>query len=345
MAFHRNTPTARNVALGMTSSPLLSILDLATVEADGSIADAFAHSADVARLAEASGYERIWYAEHHNMPSIASSATAVLIAHIAAQTSTIGLGAGGVMLPNHSPLVVAEQFGTLAELHPGRIHLGLGRAPGTDGATFRALRRTHAAAESFPADVVELQRYLSDELPRTAVNAYPGRGTNVPLTILGSSLFGAHLAAQLGLPYSFASHFAPQLLTTAVQHYRANYTPSAAHPEPYVSAGINVVAAESDAEAEALFARTELHRVRTFLSRGREVPLTLDEAGQLIDNPAGREIRGMLQYTAVGGAERVREELAQFAKFADVDELVTVHAAPTRAEQLASVRIAAPTAA
>ncbi|QBE49180.1 LLM class flavin-dependent oxidoreductase [Leucobacter triazinivorans] len=325
----------------MASTPL-SILDLATVEADGSIADAFEHSVAVARLAETSGYQRMWYAEHHNMPSIASSATAVLIAHVAAHTSRIGLGAGGVMLPNHSPLVVAEQFGTLAELHPGRIHLGLGRAPGTDGATFRALRRTHQAAESFPSDVLELQGYLSDELPRNAVNAYPGRGTRVPLTILGSSLFGASLAAQLGLPYSFASHFAPQQLTGAVQHYRANYVPSHAHPEPYVSAGVNVVAAESDAEAEALFVRTEVDRVRRFLSRGREQELTVDEASALVDTPAGREIRGMLQYTAIGGRDRVRDELEAFARFADADELVTVHAAPTRAEQLASVRIAAP---
>jgi len=325
----------------MAATPL-SILDLATVEADGSIADAFRHSVEVAQLAERSGYSRIWYAEHHNMPSIASSATAVLIAHIAAHTSSIGLGAGGVMLPNHSPLVIAEQFGTLAELHPGRIGLGLGRAPGTDGATFRALRRTHQAAESFPSDVLELQRYLSDELPRNAVNAYPGRGTRVPLTILGSSLFGASLAAQLGLPYSFASHFAPQQLAGAVQHYRANYVPSETHPKPYVSAGVNVVAAASDEEAEALFVRTEVDRVRRFLSRGREQELTVDEASALVDTPAGREIRGMMQYTAIGGPDRVREELEAFARFADVDELVTVHPAPTRSEQLASVRLAAP---
>ena len=323
----------------MTTLPPLSILDLATVEADGSIADALAHSVALAQLAEQQGYTRIWYAEHHNMSSIASSATAVLIAHVAAHTRAIGLGSGGVMLPNHSPLVVAEQFGMLAELHPGRIHLGLGRAPGTDGATFRALRRTHEAAERFPSDVLELQQYLSDELPRTAVNAYPGRGTKVPLTILGSSLFGAQLAAQLGLPYSFASHFAPQLLTTAVQHYRANYTPSAAHPAPYVSAGVNVVAAATDEEAERLFARTELDRVRRFLSRGRAQDLTADEAASLMDTPAGLEIRGMLTHTAIGGPERVREELAAFAQHADVDELVTVHAAPTRAEQLESVRL------
>lgn len=322
----------------MTVLPPLSVLDLATVEADGTIADALAHSVALAQTAEQQGYTRIWYAEHHNMPSIASSATAVLIAHIASQTQRIGLGAGGVMLPNHAPLLIAEQFGTLAELHPGRIHLGLGRAPGTDGATFRALRRTHEAAERFPSDVLELQQYLSEDLPRAAVNAYPGRGTRVPLTILGSSLFGAQLAAQLGLPYSFASHFAPQLLTTAVQHYRANYVPSAAHPTPYVSAGVNVVAAETDEAAERLFARAELDRVRRFLSRGRDQELTADEAAPLLDTPAGIEIRNMLTHTAIGGPERVRAELAAFAKFADVDELVTVHAAPTREEQLASVR-------
>ncbi|WP_336660437.1 LLM class flavin-dependent oxidoreductase [Leucobacter sp. USHLN153] len=324
----------------MTATPL-SILDLATVEANGTIADAFHHSVEMAQLAETGGYTRIWYAEHHNMPSIASSATSVLIAHIAAHTQTIGLGSGGVMLPNHSPLVIAEQFGTLAELHPGRIHLGLGRAPGTDGATFRALRRTYEAADNFPADVAELQKYLSDELPRKAVNAYPGRGTRVPITILGSSLFGASLAAQYGLPYSFASHFAPQALKSAIQHYRSHYVPSEAHPEPYASAGVNVAAADTDAEAEALFARTEVNRVRQFLSRGREEELNFDEASQLVDTPAGREIRGMMQYTAIGGPTRVREELEAFAKFADVDELVTVHAAPTRAEQLESVRLTA----
>lgn len=326
----------------MTTVPPLSILDLASVEADGRIADAFTHSVEAARLAEACGYTRVWYAEHHNMRSIASSATAVLIAHIAAHTESIRLGAGGIMLPNHSPLVIAEQFGTLAELHPGRIDLGLGRAPGTDGATFRALRRTHAAAESFPNDLLELQSYLGDEISRTQVNAYPGRGTRVPLWVLGSSLFGASLAAQLGLPYSFASHFAPQALEAAVSHYRANYHPSEQHPEPYVIAGVNVVAAANDEEAEALFTRTELDRVRTFLSRGREVELTADEAAPLMDTPAGMEIRGMLKYTAIGGRERVHSELAAFAKHADADELITVHAAPTRAERLASVRIAAP---
>ncbi len=326
----------------MTRVPL-SVLDLATVEESGDIAAALQHSVDLARSAEQFGYDRVWYAEHHNMSAIASSATAVLIAHVAAHTERIRLGAGGVMLPNHSPLVIAEQFGMLAELHPGRIDLGLGRAPGSDMATFRAMRRSHSAAETFPADVRELQQLLSDELPRTAVNAYPGRGTNVPIFILGSSLFGANLAAHFGLPYAFASHFAPQALGSAVRHYRSNFVPSARHPEPYVIAGINVVAAETDAAAEALFARTELERVRRFLSRGREVELTEAEARQLFDSPAAQEIRKMLTYTALGGRERVQEELAAFAAHAEADELMTVHPAPTRAEQLTSLRVAAPT--
>lgn len=320
----------------------LSLLDLAIVERDGNIASALAHSVDLARAAEASGFERVWYAEHHNMPTIASSATSVLIAHVAAHTEQIGLGAGGVMLPNHSPLVIAEQYGTLAELHPGRIHLGLGRAPGTDQATFRALRRSVQASEEFPNDVLELQALLSDTLPRSGVNAYPGRGTNVPLTILGSSLFGANLAAQLGLPYSFASHFAPQALQQAVRHYRDNYQPSEAHPEPYVSAGVNVVAAENDEAATELFRRAEIERIRGFLSRGRDVALTPEQAEQLLHTPAATEIRSMMRYSAIGGPERVREQLADFAKLADADELVTVHPAPTRVEQLASLKYSAP---
>lgn len=325
----------------MTNQPVpLSLLDLATVESEGGIRDSLQHSVELARAAEASGYRRVWYAEHHNMPSIASSATAVLIAHVAANTSTIRVGAGGVMLPNHSPLVIAEQFGTLAELHPDRIDLGLGRAPGSDMATFRALRREPSASEAFPSDVIELQRLFGNELPRNGVNAYPGRGTGVPLYILGSSMFGASLAAQLGLPYAFASHFAPQLLTQAVAYYRANYRPSEDHPKPYVLAAVNVVAAETDAAAEALFLRAELDRVRRFLSRGREHELTNDEAAALYDTPAGEQILEMLRYTAIGGPERVKEELAAFARHADADELITVHPAPTPAERLLSVRLA-----
>lgn len=317
----------------------LSVLDLAPVVGGQTIGEALHHCVEIAEAAEAAGYRRVWYAEHHNMRSIASSATAVLIAHVAANTSTIGLGAGGIMLPNHSPLVIAEQFGTLAELHPGRIDLGLGRAPGTDGETFRALRRPVHASDNFPNDVVELARYLSDDLSKAAVNAYPGRGTRVPLTILGSSLFGANLAAQLGLPYSFASHFAPDALRQAVGHYRDNYVPSTDHPEPYASAGINVVAAETQADAEALFERVKVERVRGFLSRGREESLTTEEAEMLMDTPAGMQIVGMLKHTAVGDPETVQAELQAFADHANVDELITVHQAPSHEERLASVRL------
>lgn len=322
----------------MTSVPI-SLLDLATVGADGNVAAALSHSVALAQAAEASGYLRVWYAEHHNMPAIASSATAVLIAHIAANTKSIRVGAGGVMLPNHSPLVIAEQFGTLAELHPNRIDLGLGRAPGSDMATFRALRRSPTASEAFPQDILELQQLLSNDLPHNAVNAYPGRGTDVPLFVLGSSMFGASLAAQLGLPYAFASHFSPQLLTQAIGHYRANYRPSEAHPEPYAIAAVNVVAAESQYAAESLFARAELERVRRFLSRGRDRELTEQEALQLYETPAGMQIRDMLHYCAIGDQNQVREQLAKFAVHAGADELMTVHPTPGPAEQLRSVQL------
>lgn len=320
----------------------LSLLDLATIESGGSVRKALNDSVELAQAAEAGGYQRVWYAEHHNMNSIASSATAVLIAHIASQTKTIRLGSGGVMLPNHSPLVIAEQFGTLAELHPGRIDLGLGRAPGSDMATFRALRRDPSASEAFPSDILELQQLLGDSLPKTAVNAYPGRGTRVPLYILGSSMFGASLAAKLGLPYSFASHFAPNLLTQAVAHYRANYQPSESHPTPHVIAAVNVVAAETDEAAASMFTRAEVERVRKFLSLGREVELTSEQAASMYASPAGEQIRDMLRYTAVGSPAKVREELASFATLAQADELITVHAAPTHEERVASVRLAGP---
>src|SRR3954463_6541844 len=221
----------------------LSILDLAIVGDGASVRDALDATIAVAQRAEARGYARVWYAEHHNMTSIASSATAVLIAHVAAHTSTIRLGSGGIMLPNHAPLTIAEQFGTLAELHPGRIDLGLGRAPGTDQVTFRALRRNPIAAEHFPEDVMELQGYLGATTRVPGVEATPGKGTNVPLYILGSSLFGASLAAALGLPFAFASHFAPAALEQAIDLYRREFTPSAQLDRPYVIAGVNVVAA------------------------------------------------------------------------------------------------------
>src|SRR3954466_10660413 len=237
----------------MTAVPL-SILDLAIVGEGETVANSFAGSVELARLAERVGYERIWYAEHHSIRSIASSATAVLIAHVASHTQRIRLGAGGIMLPNHSPLVIAEQFGTLATLHPGRIDLGLGRAPGSDQNTMRALRRDAASAETFPQDVLELQGYLTGETRIPHVNATPGRGTNVPLFILGSSLFGAQLAAALGLPYAFASHFAPQALEPAIAAYRERFQPSRQLERPYVIAAVNVLAADSEEEARGQFA-------------------------------------------------------------------------------------------
>jgi luciferase family oxidoreductase group 1 len=229
----------------------LSILDLAIIGTGETARDALDGTVTVARRAEERGYLRVWYAEHHNMDAIASSATSVLIAHVAAHTTSIRLGAGGVMLPNHAPLTIAEQFGTLETLHPGRIDLGLGRAPGSDQNTMRALRRDHRSADRFPHDVLELQGYLSDQTRVAGVDATPGKGTHVPLYILGSSLFGAQLAAALGLPYAFASHFSPEALREAVAVYRREFVPSAQLDRPYVIAGVNVLAADTDADAQA----------------------------------------------------------------------------------------------
>ena len=219
----------------------LSILDFAAIEEGGTAAESFRDSLALAQHAEKLGYRRIWYAEHHNMPTIASSATSVLISFIGANTSSIRLGAGGIMLPNHAPLTIAEQFGTLESLYPGRIDLGLGRAPGSDQKTMHALRRDPMSADTFPRDVQELQGYLTGNSLIPGIDAIPGKGTNVPLYILGSSLFGARLAAALGLPYSFASHFAPQALQDAVALYRREFQPSAQLAEPYVIAGVNEI--------------------------------------------------------------------------------------------------------
>ena len=224
--------------------PTLSMLDLVAVREGGTVADALAIALSTARHVESLGFSRYWLAEHHNMPGIASSATAVLVGHIAAGTSTIRVGSGGIMLPNHAPLVVAEAFGTLAELYPGRIDLGLGRAPGTDAATMRALRRDRVETEEdFPRDVAELQRLLGPVQPGARIVAVPGAGTNVPIWLLGSSLFSAQLAAQEGLPYAFASHFAPRLMHQAIDLYRSLYQPSAAWPKPYVAIGVPLIAA------------------------------------------------------------------------------------------------------
>ena len=317
----------------------LSILDLAEVNKGETAAEALAFSVTLAQHAERWGYHRVWYAEHHNMPAIASAATSVLIAHVAAHTSTIRLGAGGVMLPNHSPLVIAEQFGTLEALHPGRIDLGLGRAPGSDQRTFRALRRDFAAAERFPEDVLELQGYLTGESRVEGVAATPGQGSGVPLYILGSSLFGAQLAAALGLPYAFASHFAPQALEQAVAVYRRDFRASAQLAEPYVIAGVNVVAAETQEEAERHFQETRRRRARLLLGRG--TPLTSDEVDAVLHSPAAQHVDDMLRCSAVGTAQTVIDELERFADYAQADELILAGAAPPKAAKLRSFEVIA----
>lgn len=322
----------------MTVTPL-SILDLAPVRSGESPRDSFATSVALARLAEDAGYRRVWYAEHHNMARIASSATSVLIAHIAAHTSRIRLGAGGVMLPNHAPLLIAEQFGTLAELHPGRIDLGLGRAPGSDRTTMYALRRNEASADRFPDDVLELQGYLGEESLVPGVNAHPGRGTRVPLYILGSSLFGASLAAALGLPYAFASHFAPDALEAAVALYRRDFRPSVQLAEPHVIAGVNVVAADSGDAAAEQFHHAKRARVRALARPG--LRLTDAQSDAVLASPEGRRIEQMVRCSAVGVPSEVREFLERFAKSADADELIVTLPSPQPEDRLRSAELLA----
>ena len=317
----------------------LSVLDLAPVARGQSVGDSIAASVALARRAEEAGYRRVWYAEHHNMPSIASSATSVLIAHVGALTRTIRLGAGGVMLPNHSPLTIAEQFGTLEAMYPGRIDLGLGRAPGSDQNTAYALRRDAAAAERFPQDVLELQGYLNGETRVAGVDAIPGKGSRVPLFILGSSLFGAHLAAALGLPYAFASHFAPQALESAVATYRREFQPSAQLETPYVIAGVNVVAADTaDAAQEALQGVRRNLAVGLF---GRGRTFSDEEADLLLQQGAGHHVGSMLTHTAVGTPRQVGDFLERCREQADADELIVAHQSPTTEGRLRSVELTA----
>ena len=327
----------------MTTVPL-SILDLALVGRGETVQQGLEGSVLLAQRAEELGYRRVWYAEHHNMASIASAATAVLIAHVAAHTERIRLGSGGIMLPNHSPLTIAEQFGTLATLHPGRIDLGLGRAPGTDQVTLHALRRDPRAAETFPQDVVELQGFLGDTSRVPGVKATPGTGTNVPLYILGSSLFGAQLAALLGLPYAFASHFAPGSLREAVARYRADFRPSTQLDRPHVIAGVNVIAADTRDGARAQLETTRRARVRHLFSRDGQ-PVTDDEADAILASPQGRYVDQMLQYTAVGTPGDVKMYLDDFVVHADADELMVVHQTPSIETRLRSLKLTAEAAA
>ena len=323
----------------------LSLLDLAMVRSGQPIGEALADTVHLAQVADELGtFERLWFAEHHNMRSIASSATAVLIAHVAARTERIRVGSGGIMLPNHAPLVVAEAFGTLAELHGDRIDLGLGRAPGTDQVTMRALRRNPADAERFPQDVLELQGYLSEQTRIESIHAYPGEGTKVPIYILGSSLFGAQLAAQLGLPYAFASHFAPDHLQAAVRAYRDGFRPSEQLAEPYVIAALNVIAADTDEEAEALREQVLASRVRSLARRVPQLAgadLDDDMVAELMDTPVGQQAKHMGTYTVRGSRETVAAGLADFERLADADELMVASVAPGRDARERTLRVLA----
>jgi luciferase family oxidoreductase group 1 len=324
----------------MTMVPL-SILDLAPVPLGSKLGDALRNSLDLARHAEAWGYRRYWLAEHHNMVGIASAATAVVIGHVAAGTRTIRVGSGGIMLPNHAPLIIAEQFGTLETLYPGRIDLGLGRAPGTDQRTARALRRDPHAADTFPGDVQEVQALLGPLQPGQVVQAVPGTGTGVPVWILGSSLFGAQLAAMLGLPYAFASHFAPDALMQALDVYRSQFQPSERWERPYAMVGVNVVAADSDAEARRLF--TSVQQQFTNMVRGTrgQLPPPVEDIEAYWSPREKLQASRMLACSFVGSAATVREGLAAFAEATKADEIIVASAIHDHAARLRSYEVLA----
>ena len=318
----------------------LSILDLAFVTAGATPAVALRNTLNLAQHAERWGYQRFWLAEHHNMVGIASAATAVVIGYVAAGTRTIRVGAGGIMLPNHAPLVVAEQFGTLESLYPGRIDLGLGRAPGTDQQTVRALRR-EPGADSFPQDVLELQAFFGPVREGQIVQAVPGAGLNVPLWILGSSLFGAQLAAMLGLPYAFASHFAPAALLQALQAYRSAFKPSPQLNRPYAAAGVNVFIADTDAQARRLFTSAQQQFTNLFRgTRGRLQP-PIDDIEAYWTAAEKTQASAMLTCSFVGSPETVRHGLNQFIEQTGVDELIVVSAIYDHAARLRSYEILA----
>ena len=323
----------------------LSVLDLAPIVEGSDATQALRNSLDLARHAERWGYRRFWLAEHHGMPGIASAATSVVIAHVAGGTSTIRVGAGGIMLPNHSPLVIAEQFGTLGSLFPGRIDLGLGRAPGSDQTVARALRRPPEAADTFPNDVMELMAYFEAAAAGQRVQAVPGAGVDIPIWILGSSLFGAQLAAQLGLPYAFASHFAPALLLDAAEVYRAQFRPSSRLERPYFMAGVNIIAADTDAEARRLF--TSLQQAFVSIRRGRPIrlppPVDPDALQLLPVDEMG--LTQMLAYSIVGAPDTVRRGLEEALAQTAADELIVASQIYDHAARLRSYEIAIQAAA
>jgi len=300
----------------------LSVLDLSPVPEGSDTGDALRNSAALAQHAESLGYNRFWMAEHHNMPGIASAATAVALAHVAQGTKRIRLGAGGVMLPNHSPYMVAEQFGTLAALYPGRIDLGLGRAPGSDMNAARAMRRNLDGAEDFPQDVLELIRYFEPSQPGQALRAIPGEGLEIPVWVLGSSTYGAQLAAMLGLPYAFASHFAPQMLTEAVATYREGFRPSRFRQTPHVMLGVSVIAAPTDAEARFLFTSQQQSFVNLRTGRPGRLPRPVEGYFEQLDPRAQAVLSASLSCAIVGGPDAVREGLAAFIARTGADELM-----------------------
>jgi luciferase family oxidoreductase group 1 len=318
-----------------------SVLDLAPIVAGGSASDAFRNTLDLARHAEQWGYRRYWLAEHHNMPGVASAATSVVIGFVAGGTKTIRIGAGGVMLPNHAPLVIAEQFGTLESLYPGRIDLGLGRAPGTDQNTMRALRRGALDAETFPDDVMELLTYFREPQPGQLIRAVPGAGLRVPIWLLGSSLFSAQLAAALGLPFAFASHFAPDHLMGALHLYRTQFRPSESLARPHAMVGVSVFAAETDREARRLF--TSLQQAFVNLRRGRPGQLSPPvESTEGLWTPAEQAgIDHALAYAVVGSPETARQGLKEIIDRTGADELMLTAQIYDHAARLRSFEIAA----
>jgi luciferase family oxidoreductase group 1 len=303
----------------------MSVLDLVMVNSGGSPGESMRNSLDLAKHVERWGYKRYWLAEHHNIAGIASTATSILIGFIAGGTSVIRVGSGGVMLPNHAPLVIAEQFGTLESLYPGRIDLGLGRAPGTDIKTAMALRRNlDGSEEDFPNSVKELQNYFATPNPGTQVRATPGEGLNVPIWLLGSSVFSAHLAAMLGLPYAFASHFAPAYLETAIEIYRDKFQPSKTLKEPYVIAGVNVVAADNDKEANHLFTSLQIRALGMIRGNPILFPAPVDDMCGIWSMPERYAVGEMLKYSFVGGPATVKKGLQSFLGMTQADEIMAV---------------------
>ncbi|MEQ1521147.1 MAG: LLM class flavin-dependent oxidoreductase [Aestuariivirga sp.] len=319
----------------------LAVLDLAPVSEGKTPADAFKNARDLAQHVERWGYTRYWVAEHHNMVGIASAATSVVIGYIAGSTSTIRVGAGGIMLPNHSPLIIAEQFGTLESLYPGRIDLGLGRAPGTDQNTWRALRREASASERFPQDVLELQALLGPVLPGQTIQAVPGAELNVPLWILGSSLFGSHLAAMLGLPYAFASHFAPDALYQALEVYRTRFEPSVQLAKPYAMAGVNVIVAETDAEATHLFTSIQQRFTDMFRKDRGYLKPPIDDIETYWTPTEKLQASRMLGCSFVGSPKTVESGLREFIAKTGVDELMVSSAIYDHAARLRSYELLA----